>query len=254
MAFKNPFAAENRTEGGGGGFWNNKTITILEAGLAVDAIKNWVDPNTGLPGISNVLFVKGVDEDGRERREAYSTGQNRPSTDGKHLVKPDGTQTETFVSNCHAAFFADALIKGGFDVEKLFNAETGAFQLENLVGAQFEFYSVERKNKEGGTKKSKDGKYTEYYHLPSKFVGYVAGRQQTGASSGNGAVVREKAIATVTEILGEAGGKVSRVDLIRKLQIKLSKDTDANKVLALIAKPDFHQDAPWTSDGAGYSL
>lgn len=75
------------------------------------------------------------------------------------------------------------------------------------------------------------------------------GHANATTASGNGVAIRDKAVDTVTSLLAANNGTLTRTDLIRKLSEALAKDTDCNKVLALVVREEFHKDVPWKRNG-----
>ena len=238
----------------GGGLWDGKVVSIISAKATRDPMKRAdgtpvLDQKTGQPVIKNVLEVVGIAEDEeRERAEKYSAGSLVPTADGEGFVNAAGEHA-AYHENSEIAKFASALSASGFPVANLYDAATRKTKFSHLAGAKIRFKAEARRDKDGNIKKNKKG-YDENKFFPVEFVGFGAG---VGAAGGNGAVhndqLREKAVGVVTGLLAEAGGKLTRADLVRKVSASLAGDSDCNKILALIVREDFHKDAPWKREG-----
>lgn len=247
--FLNPFDPANFLSGGG--LWDGKTVTITGSKFGLyylvngqgEAVK---DRDTGEQIVKRVWEVTGIaDDDEKERVERYSIGSLQPSADGEYFTKPDGSYGQLH-RNCDAAKFAAGLIGGGFDVNLLFDAETGRAKASALIGARVEFKAEDQLDKDGKPKKNKKG-YTMQNFYPVKFIGFKEG---VGApASGPDDETLEFAQETVLELLTEAGGSMSRAELVRAVTKKLAGDERGPTVVKLLVKPEFHAAAPWSLDG-----
>lgn len=255
---KNPWLEENFV-GGGGGLWDGKTVTVLSSKTMIDFLSRGdgtpvIDPETGKQSYRHVLMLTGIaDDDEMERREGYSAGKTLlPTADGEGFVNQKGQDETNFNRNSEISKFAAAIRAGGFDMSRLWDAEKGKMKASGLTGARFTFKGVPRHDREGKEKVNKKG-YVELKFYPVEFLGFKAGVGSAPGGAPN--ELREKAVGVVVSILAEADGKkVSRADLVRKLSSKLSGDADANKVLALVTRDDFHTDVPWVRDATGFTL
>jgi hypothetical protein len=80
-------------------------------------------------------------------------------------------------------------------------------------------------------------------------------RAMPAVHAGNGAgseVLRTKASGAVLGAL--AKGPLSRADLVRTLAQSLAGDADANAIIGLVVRDDFHKEQPWKYDGVTASL
>jgi len=253
----NPFDDSNFV--GGGGLWDGKIVTITVAKTLV----HWVTKGSGesavpvlndngQPAFKNVLEVRGIaDDEDVERYEQYSAGSLIPTEDGLGFVRIDGTPA-AFHKGCEMSKFGRLIKAGGFDVGKLWDSEKKRQNVTGLVGSRFLFKGEPTLDKDGKPKINKKG-YEMLRFWPVKYEGVVAAGAIVGVSAPNSELT-DKAIKAVAEALGELGGKASRSELVRKLATKLSGDADGNKIIALVAKADFHKGRAWTVDGTGYSL
>lgn len=253
----NPFLEENILQGGGG-LWDGKNVTILRAKTMIDRLTRGdgsvvLDEKTGEPAVRHCLEIMGVSEDSdAERRETYSAGSIFPTPDGEGFQLADGTPA-MFHKNCEMTKFAAYLRDSGFDVTKLWDEKTTSMKASALVGAQFLFVAEAKFDKDGKAKVNKKG-YTENRFFPQKFLGFKAGVGGTAPAPVN-TELHDKAVGTVLQILSEAGKKVGRAELVRKVSAALAGDSDSNKVIALVTRDDFHNgDVPWTRDSTGYTL
>lgn len=249
----NPFDDDNFVSGGG--LWDGKTVTILDSKIEIDRLtfkdgSPVIDKNTGEPAVRHVWTIVGIsDEDEKERRQTYSIGGLIPTPDGLGFTKADGTPG-VLHKNSAAAKFASGLKQGGFDMGLLF--PNGKPDVSGLRGARVVFKAVDRLDKDGKPKVNKNG-YTETDFYPVQFVGFKQGVSKPG----NGAVsdeLKDFATETVTSIIVEAGGNITRADLIRQLTSKLAGDERGAKVVQLVLKPEFNVSAPWTVDGTTLSI
>jgi hypothetical protein len=264
----NPFDPENF--GHGGGLWDGKTVTITQSVAKTQALTKGdgsavLDEKTKEPVILTALFLTGISDGGddKERHEEYSAGdKNVAAPDGKGFVDKATGGLPKFHASSNTGKLLAALKASGFPTQDLFNAATKTQHLDKLVGARFVFKGEPKIGKDGKPLKDKKG-YTKTSHLPVKFVGYAAG-VAAAKSSGNGSVapapasadaLTTKAIGAVTGALAAAGGgKVTRADLVRGLAQSLQGDPDANAIIGLVVRDDFHKGKPWTYDGTHASL
>jgi hypothetical protein len=255
--FVNPLDDVNFTSGGG--LWDGKSITVLQSGTDVDllAYKDGspvIDSRTGEQSKRNVWKIVGQAEDeDRERQETYSLGSLVPTPDGEGFVKGDGTLGKLH-SNSEAGKLAAAIKASGYDVNKLYDAKTGKTLLSKLVGATFTFKAEPKLDKDGNIKKNKKG-YTENRFFPVAFVGQKDG---VGAG-GNGAVKVDAdllafATKTVTTILNENGGTLSRAGLTKEISTMLKGDPRNVAVISLVIKDEFYEDSPIKREGTQLSL
>jgi hypothetical protein len=253
----NPFDEANFITGGG--LWDGKIVTITAAKTMVDYLKYGdgsavINDRTGEPAFNNCLEIRGIaDEEEAERRETYSAGNLVPTQDGEGFLTADGQPGE-FREKSEMAHLAKLLRAGGFDISLLWDAGTERVHVSKLIGARFEMKGEAKLDKDGKPKINKKG-YENQKFYPVRFLGYKNGGPP--ASTGQGGTnpaLKDKAIEVVLAILGEAGGKVTRAELVRKISAKMAGDTDANKILALVTKDDFHKDVPWTRDGTSFTL
>lgn len=258
VVVSNPFDEESF--GSGSGLWDGKTVTIISAKATLDPLTNGdgtpvIDAETGKQAIRNVLELIGIaDDEEKERRETYSAGGLVPTADGSGFQRVDGTPGR-FHKKCEVALLSSRIKEGGFDLGLLWDAANERQNVRALEGARFVFTATERLDKDGKVKKNKKG-YTMQKFWPGKFVGFKAGVGQH--KSGNGAAVSSeltsRAYEVITGIIAEAGGSISRAELVRQLGARLKGDADANKIITLTTKDDFHKAAPWTRTGTGFSL
>jgi hypothetical protein len=251
----NPFLDENVVEGGGG-LWDGKSVTITKALTEVRPFTRGdgskvIDEKTGEQMYSNDITIYGIaDDEDKERREGYSAGKTA-IPDGEWFNSREGV-VSPIRGNSNAAKFREAVAKSGFDVSLFISS--GRASVKCLEGARFLFKAVPKVNEKGEVKKNKKG-YDEKTFVPVKFLGFKTG-SQSPASSGVGASEAVVALAdeTVLGAISEAGGKITRAELIKAVSKKLAGTPDVNKVLALVAKDAYHTDKAWKRDGTGYSL
>lgn len=250
----NPF--DTSTLAKGGGLWDGKTITVISAKATIDHLKYGdgspvIDSRTGEPSRRNVIEIVGIAEDEeKERRETYSVGRLIPTADGEGFLTPEGTQAP-FSEKSEAGKFATALEAAGYDKSVLWDDKAKKTRLSALAGATFRMKGEARLDKDGNIKKNKKG-YEEQKFYPVEYLGQKAGgngHASTTTAPGNGIAIRDKAVDTVTSLLAANNGTLTRTDLIRKLSEALAKDTDCNKVLALVVREEFHKDVPWKRNG-----
>jgi hypothetical protein len=251
---KNPFLEENYATGGG--LWDDKTVTITGAKTMIDWLKRGDGTpylnEDGSPAFRNVLCITGVaDDEEAERRETYSVGSIIPSPDGLSFVDPTGKPVR-FHTNCELAKFANNIRAGGFDVSTLYDTAANRPVFHRLVGARFVFKGETQHDKDGNPKKNAKG-YIRQKFYPIQFVGYKEGLSAPQTASAPD-TIREKAAEVILAVLAEADGKIGRADMVRKVTGKMAGDKDANKVLALVTRDDFHKDQPWKRDASGFSL
>lgn len=252
----NPFDPENLTHGGG--LWDGKTVTILTAKAELDHIKYGdgkpvISERDGQPLIKNVIAITGIaDEEEKERRETYSVGMLIPTADGESFVHPQTGEASHFNEKSDAGKLTRYLKDSGFDISLLWDDAAQKLKLSGLVGARFVMAGEAQKDKEGKVKINKKG-YENQKFYPVQFMGFKPGVGNTTPQS-NASELRDKAVEVVLDIIGEAGGKIGRADLVRKISGKMAGDPRANKVLALVTRDDFHKDVPWTRDATGFSL
>jgi len=255
----NPFDESNFLTGGG--IWDGKTVTITGAKTVDELISDgqgnpvmdFKDPSK--QSHFRGLVLTGIADDAEnERREQYSAGSLIPTDDGEGFRLPPGPDGRVsdkpvrFHESSGMAEFSRRLGASGFDVSKLL--VDGKLKVSALTGARFVMRGQPKKDKEGKQKVSKKG-YDEFRFFPEKFVGYREGLVAPAPVSN---VLRDKAISTVVTVLGENGGTLGRAEMVRKISAALAKDADANKVIALISRDEFHKDVPWTRDGTSYRL
>jgi hypothetical protein len=249
----NPFDEDNFI--GGGGLWDGKTVTILSAVAKLHPLSSNGAPvldNNGQPIIKNIVEFTGIaDEDEAERREQYGAGSLLPTADGEGFVKADGTPG-AFHKNSDMAKVLRYVKASGFDVSKLWDEATEKPKLSGFVGARFVFKGEATKDLEGNIKKNKKG-YEQQRYYPIEFKGFK-NVPQNGSNTAPSSELTDKAVGVVVSVLTENGGKATRAELVRKLAAKLAGDPEGNKIVALVAKADFHKDRPWTVDGTGYTL
>lgn len=242
----------------GGGLWDGKVVTVIGASFKIDrlAYKDGspvIDERTGQPSVRNVLEIVGIAEgEEKERRETYSIGGNIPTADGEGFQKADGTPGKLHENTEAAKFFRD-LRAGGYDMASLYDKDTHRAHIGRLKGARILFKAVPKLDKDGKVKMSKDGKYEQNSFLPSKYVGTT---DVPGAKKANGAAseVKEKAAGLVLSLLADAGGRMTRADLVRKMSAALAKDKDSSAIIGLIVREDFHKGQPWTYSGTEIAL
>lgn len=252
----NPFDEANFVSGGG--LWDGKTVTILTAKCIVDKLTNAdgssvINDRTGEPAVKNVLAITGIaDEEEAERRETYSAGSLVPTADGDGFVKADGSPS-AFYKTCEMAKFSKFIKDGGFPIGTLWDEEAQHMRVGRLVGARFVFKGEPTLDKDGHQKKNKKG-YDVLKFYPVQYVGQKQGVATVTAAEASGSEIRDKAVEVVLSILTEAGGKIGRAELVRKVSAALAGDQRCNKVLAMVTRDDFHKDVPWTRDTTGFSL
>ena len=235
----NPFLKENRIEGAEG-----PEVLVLES---YTKTKEW-DYN-GKDMKTNAWFVKWLEVDkGFEWTEEFSFGSLIPTPDGKGFRKQNGEPGKLGVST-HAAKLYDLIEDGGFDTTKLFNDETGLPDVSALVGARFRIAYVQKKDKDGELKfREYDGKT---YPDNKKFLGEFLGFANV---PGNGAAVDEESInaarETVHKFITDAGGSIEQPALIRALNAAKAD----KQIVTLLLKKSFNEGAPWSKDGATYSI
>ncbi|HEY5955054.1 MAG TPA: hypothetical protein VIV60_00825 [Polyangiaceae bacterium] len=254
----NPLEPSNHAVGGG--LWDDKIVTIISARTTIDVLKRGdgsaVLNDNGEQATRNVLEIVGLaDGEEKERRETYSMGSLIPNADGTGFTKGDGTTGAAPHKNSELSHFLAAAKQGGYDLSKLWDAEKQTAQFQLLRGERFRMKGETRKDAEGNVKKNKKG-YDEHRFYPVKYEGRneKLATPGTAATGNNDPALADTAAQWVVEILSENGGKVGRAELTRKLTTKHGKDPNCAKVLALILKPSFHDNQPWTRDDSHISL
>lgn len=268
VAEGNPFDPESFVSGGG--LWDGKTVTITSSVAKAEALvygdgKPVIDKETGVQSVQTALYIKGIADGGddKERHEEYSVGDKlAPTSDGRGFVDKATGGAPRFHANSNFAKLAAALKASGFPVAELYDPATRQQRLDKLVGARFVFKAEPKLGRDGKPVKDKKG-YTKNIHLPVKFVGYAAGLPAAAsatpgsapvAGSPGGDAIRTKAAEKVLEVLAAAGAPVTRADLVRTLATKLAGDADANAVIGLVVRDDFHKGQAWKYDGTQASL
>jgi hypothetical protein len=251
----NPFDSENFAHGGG--LWDGKTVTITRAVCKTEALaykdgKPVIDAKTGKQSIQTALFISGIAEgaDDKERTETYSAGDRlEPMPDGEGFKSKDGGPVK-FHANSNLGKLAAALSASGFDTRTLLVG--GKQKFSNLVGARFVFKGEAKMGKDGKPILDKKG-YEKNTFLPVKFLGMTAGMGgSVGAAGAAPGALDEKAIAAVCTALGK--GPLTRTALVRTLATQLVGDPDANNIIGLVVRDDFHRGKPWKYDGTTASL
>jgi len=248
--YKNPFLAENHSAGGGK--WDGRVVSITSAKFMLKPIMfgdgtPWLNSD-GEPGVIHCLQVSGIaDGDERERDMEYSIGGLVPTADGQFYEKRDGTPGELRKTSACSKFF-EKLEACGFDMSNL--VKDGEPFVSGLVGAEIEFKSEQRKNKDGSLKFSKKGDFPELDFWPERFVSYNANGSQASANE----EITNRATDIVAGLLEVAPeGKLTRKDLIKELGVTLANDSDKNAILRLALSPEFHDQSPWSTDGTTIS-
>jgi hypothetical protein len=271
----NPFDPAHHKEGGG--LWDGKTVTITSAQTKTEALKNGdgspvIDKETKQPVIQTALYLTGISdgsESDKERHEEYTAGgKNVATPDGEGFVDGATGGLATFSKSSNLSKFLAALKGSGFDIGTLIErGPDGKIiqRLRRLTGARFVFKGEPKIGRDGKPLKDKKG-YTKTSHLPVKFVGYATGAPSSGGSNGAGgaavpvapstSALETKAVGAVTAILAKTPGeKVTRANLMRALAASLQGDADANSIIGLVVRDDFHKGKPWSYDAiAGASL
>lgn len=271
----NPFDPVHHKEGGG--LWDGKTVTITSAVAKTEALRNgdgtpWLDPKTKEPVIQTALYLTGIPDgsDDKERHEEYTAGDRNVATpDGEGFVDKATGASPTFSKSSNLSKFLAAIKASGFDIGTLIErGPDGKIvqRLRRLTGARFVFKGEAKIGRDGKPLKDKKG-YTKNIHLPVKFVGYAAGAPSAAAPSGgnghaapaSGDALTTKAIGAVTAVLAKTPGvKVTRADLIRGLAESLKGDPQANDIIGLAVKDDWHNankaKGGWQYDGTHANL
>lgn len=224
----------------------SKFVTKLLATKAGQAV---IDAKTGQQSFINVWEVRYIQE-GRDKEQAeeYSFGKTLvPSADGETLVNPTGGPVK-LNKDSGMAKARNGLKAAGYPIETL-HPKISAF-----IGSKIVFMGEPKKDLEGKAKThTYQGKtYTDYVFYPAKFLGRVGG-VVAGASSGNGATLATKTEAAILAVLAGSGGKIDRAGLVTALAKQLSGDAEANQVIALTVRSDFHTGRPWAFDGGTLS-
>lgn len=268
----NPFDPSQHATGGG--LWDGRTVTVTRVRAQTEPMKKGdgsavLDEKTKQPVIQTALVVWGIAEgsDDKERYETYGAGEKLVATpDGEGFVSKDGGPAK-FHANSGIGKFSAALKGAGFDLGTLIErGADGAVRqrLSRLTGARLIFKGEPKMGKDGKPVKDKNG-YTKSSFLPVRFVGYAAqsGTVAQPSAAGNGAAAATGVIPGRDALLGKAAGAVltalatgplTRAQLITKLAESLKGDTDANAVIGLVVRDDFHKGQPWKYDGTQASL
>lgn len=264
----NPFDSDNFSHGGG--LWDGKTITITSAKAKREALKYGdgrpvLDAKTGQQSVQIALYLTGISDGGddKERHEEYSVGGKlEPTADGEGFVDPLGGPPK-FHANSNMGKLSAALKASGYPIGNLIDRNpdgTIRMRFSRLVGARFLMKAEPKLGQDGKPLKDKKG-YGKNVHLPVKYVGQATGG---AASAAGGAVagapaspLNGKASAAVLEALAAApGNTLTRADLVRTLAGKFqgAGDPDANAIIGLVVRPEWHTGQAWTTDGVSVSL
>lgn len=263
----NPFDSDNFSHGGG--LWDGKTITITSAKAKREALKYGdgrpvLDAKTGQQSVQIALYLTGISDGGddKERHEEYSVGGKlEPTADGEGFVDPSGAAPR-FHANSNIGKFSAALKSSGFPVATLIDRNpdgTIRMRFSRLVGARFVMKAEPKLGQDGKPLKDKKG-YGKNVHLPVKYVGQATGGAVSAGGAAAGAVASPhngKASAAVLEALAAApGNTLTRVDLVRTLAGKFqgAGDPDANAIIGLVVRPEWHTGQAWKTDGVSVSL
>ena len=229
--------------------FDDKVFTIVGVKAETDKFTNAdgsaVLNDKGEQVTQNVLAVTILSEDAdREQRQVYSTGALRPTEDHLGLQdasgKPlDGVNVKLHGNSAAARFFT-AIRKGGFDTKLLFPG--GKQNFGALVGSKWTGKGVDKLDRNGEVKKNKKG-YAIQDFYPAKFLGFSDKKVVAVAD------VREKAVEVVKALLAEAGGTLTKANMMRQAAGKLVGKPHANDILTYITKDEFHKSAPWHFDG-----
>lgn len=254
----NPFDPE--TFNHGGGLWDGKEVTFTKVEVVTEPLKfkdgTAVFDDKGHPLSQTGLKVSGIAAgEEKERSEMYTAGGKlAPAPDGEGFVSLEGSAPR-FHANSNVGKFLAALKASGFDVSVLI--VDGKQRVSRLVGARFMMRGEHKLGRDGKPLQDKKG-YDKMLHLPVKFVGFVAGLQSMSMTSsskpvaGNGDAIIAKTEGAVLKAL--ANGPLTRADLVRTLAQSLAGDADANAIIALVVRDDFHAGRPWKYDGLRASL
>lgn len=267
-AESNPFDSDQFVSGGG--LWDGKVVTITSAVAKTAALVRKdgspvLDDNTKQQIVQTALYITGI-SDGpseKERHEEYSVGDKlSPTPDGRGFIDKATGGAPKFHANSNFAKLLGALKIAGFPVGELYDVATRTQRLDRLVGARLLFKAQPKLGKDGKAIKDQKG-YDKSIHLPVRFEGRAAGTVAAAGSGGNGAAVSTGAVSpltdkAVTAVLGALAvapeSKLTRADLIRTLAQTLAGDTDANNIIGLVVRDDFHAGKPWKYDGTHASL
>jgi hypothetical protein len=252
----NPYAVDEFATGGQG--WDDQVVQVTKVEFKVSLMtqgkrgsaeeKPWIDPDTGKQGFNNVLAITGIPVEGdKEWTNEYGTGAFVPAEGGEQCVHPQDPSKRLHVK-CKAAIFLKGLSEAGFDTATLYP------KISALVGQRILFKGVPILNKDGSIKKNKAGfEQFDYYPIGIEEGGAAAVSTQPTAAAGNG--LAELADETILNVLGETeGGKLTRAELVRAVSKALAGQAEANKIVALIVRQDYHTDKPWTYTGTEISL
>lgn len=250
----------------GGGLWDGKVVTITSAVAKSETLKHAdgsvvVDDKTKAPVVQTALYIKGIADgpDDKERHEEYSAGEKvMPTPDGAGFVDKETGGPPKFHANSNIAKLAAALKTSGFDLSVLWDAAARKQRFDKLVGARFTMKASAKLGRDGKPLLDKKG-FTKNIHLPVKFVGYATGVSAAAAAgsapAGNGAATDALGKKAETAVIGAlANGALKRADLVRALAQQLTGDPDANAIIALVVRDDFHTGKPWKYDGTQASL
>jgi hypothetical protein len=252
----------------GGGLWDGKVVTITSAVAKTAALTRKdgtpvLDEKTKQQVVQTALYITGI-SDGpgeKERHEEYSVGDKlSPTPDGQGFVDKATGGAPKFHANSNFAKLLTALKGAGYPVGELYDVATRTQKLGRLVGARLMMKATPKLGKDGKAIKDQKG-YDKAIHLPVQFVGRAAG-SVASASGGNGhaaaaaaSPLAAKAEAAVLGVLAAApDSKLTRADLVRTLAQTLAGDPEANGVIGLVVRDDFHNGKPWKYDGSHASL
>lgn len=262
----NPFDSDQFVSGGG--LWDGKVVTITSAVAKTAALTRKdgtpvLDDKTKQQIVQTALYITGI-SDGpseKERHEEYSVGDKlAPTPDGRGFIDKATGGAPKFHANSNFAKLLGALKIAGFPVGELYDVATRTQRLDRLTGARLMFKASPKLGKDGKPIKDQKG-YDKSIHLPVQFVGRAAGSVGGGAVAagvgGNGAAspLIDKAASAVLGALAAAPEtKLTRADLIRTLAQTLAGDPEANGIIGLVVRDDFHTGKPWVYDGTHASL
>lgn len=261
----NPFDPANHSQGGG--IWGDKIVTITRSRAVREALtykggspvpqtdRKTKEPIPGTQQIQIGWEITGIVEgQDKERKEVYSVGERmEPTADGEGFVMKDGSPLK-FSANSNAGKLSAALAAAGFNLALLF--PNGQQKLSALTGARILFSAEQKKGTDGKPLKDKKG-YDKMLFLPAKMMGFASGApavQQAAASAAPSPLADKAAGAVMTALAAAPGGVLSRADLVRTLAQNLAGDQDANGVIGLVVRDDFHKGRPWKFDGLKAAL
>jgi hypothetical protein len=240
----------------GGGLLDDADVTIKQLRYVV---RDRTNPRTQAT-LDTRLYIEAVlvDDEGREHTEYYSIGDTSkfvPSPDGRRaLAVVEGAR---FVQSSKGIRLIASLVNAGFPEDKI------ADDLSVFDGTYGHVNRTTLPRIAGQEKDATILEFTKIHRLPwEKKSGSAATKSKPAAATPAAKTeqaapehVREKAIATLFEVLAQNGGSIPRQKVAPAAFKLLATDPDRNDVVALVFTEQFLRSVDGISfDGQTISL